>query len=156
LRPTPEGVRLDRNFCKIRFRFVRFGGKSNFAKFSAELTAADQPSPLPPSGTVPIATLTQKNDGILEGVFATIRVNAPIAIVPNAQKSSEEAPDFRVIHRKTGFEIGAAWARTARQTGEEYLSVKLEAPEIGVIFGNVAQAPGGDPTKKVILWNNPN
>ena len=46
--------------------------------------------------------------------------------------------------------------RTARQTGEEYLSVKLEAPEIGVIFGNVAQAPGGDPTKKVILWNNPN
>ena len=103
-----------------------------------------------------IATLTQKNDGILEGVFATIRVNAPIAIVPNAQKSSEEAPDFRVIHRKTGFEIGAAWARTARQTGEEYLSVKLEAPEIGVIFGNVAHAPGGDPTKKVILWNNPN
>jgi uncharacterized protein (DUF736 family) len=41
-----------------------------------------------------IATLTQKNDGILEGVFATIRVNAPIAIVPNAQKSREEAPDF--------------------------------------------------------------
>ena len=54
LRPTPEGVRLARNFCKIRFRFVRFGGKSNFAKFSAELTAAGQPSPLPPSGTVPM------------------------------------------------------------------------------------------------------
>lgn len=39
-----------------------------------------------------IATLTQKTDGILEGVFATIRVNAPIAIIPNASKSSEEAP----------------------------------------------------------------
>jgi len=103
-----------------------------------------------------IATLTQKTDGILEGVFATIRVNAPIAIVPNASKASEEAPDYRVIHRKTGFEIGAGWNRIARQTGEEYLSVKLEAPEIGVIFGNLAQAPGGDPSKKVILWNNPN
>ena len=102
-----------------------------------------------------IATLTQKTDGILEGVFATIRVNAPIAIVPNAAKSSEEAPDYRVINRKTGFEIGAGWNRVARQTGEEYLSVKLEAPEIGVIFGNLAQAPGGDPSKKVILWNNP-
>ncbi|WP_324763884.1 DUF736 family protein (plasmid) [Sinorhizobium meliloti] len=102
-----------------------------------------------------IATLTQKTDGILEGVFATIRVNAPIAIVPNAAKSSEEAPDYRVINRKTGFEIGAGWNRIARQTGEEYLSVKLEAPEIGVIFGNLAQAPGGDPSKKVILWNNP-
>lgn len=102
-----------------------------------------------------IATLTQKTDGTFEGIFATIRVNAPIAIVPNATKASEEAPDFRVVHRRTGFEIGAGWNRIARQTGEEYLSVKLEAPEIGVIFGNLAQAPGGDPSKKVILWNNP-
>ena len=102
-----------------------------------------------------IATLTQKNDGTFEGIFATIRVNVPIAIVPNATKASEEAPDFRIVHRRTGFEIGAGWNRIARQTGEEYLSVKLEAPEIGVIFGNLAQAPGGDPSKKVILWNNP-
>jgi len=102
-----------------------------------------------------IATLTQKTDGTFEGIFATIRVNAPIAIVPNATKASEEAPDFRIVHRRTGFEIGAGWNRIARQTGEEYLSVKLEAPEIGVIFGNLAQAPGGDPSKKVILWNNP-
>ncbi|MBY3383819.1 DUF736 domain-containing protein, partial [Rhizobium laguerreae] len=34
-----------------------------------------------------IATLTQKTDGSLEGIFATIRVNAPIAIVPNANKA---------------------------------------------------------------------
>ncbi|MGO7186246.1 DUF736 family protein, partial [Rhizobium brockwellii] len=54
-----------------------------------------------------IATLTQKTDGSFEGIFATIRVNAPIAIVPNANKVSEEAPDYRIIHRKTGFEIGA-------------------------------------------------
>ncbi|TBX71588.1 DUF736 domain-containing protein, partial [Rhizobium laguerreae] len=45
--------------------------------------------------------------------------------------------------------------RIARLTGEEYLSVKLEAPEIGVIFGNLAPAPGGEPNRKVILWNNP-
>lgn len=102
-----------------------------------------------------IATLTQKADGSLEGIFATIRVNAPIAIVPNANKTREGAPDYRVIHRKTGFEIGAAWARTARQTGEEYLFVKIEAPEIGVIFGNVAPAPGGEENRKVILWNDP-
>ncbi|TBZ04590.1 DUF736 domain-containing protein [Rhizobium leguminosarum] len=103
-----------------------------------------------------IATLTQKSDGSLEGIFATIRVNAPIAIVPNASKANDEAPDYRIIHRKTGFEIGAGWNRIARLTGEEYLSVKLEAPEIGVIFGNLAQAPGGEPNRKVILWNNPN
>ncbi|TBZ27732.1 DUF736 domain-containing protein [Rhizobium leguminosarum] len=102
-----------------------------------------------------IATLTAKSDGTLEGIFATIRVNAPIAIVPNASKANDEAPDYRIIHRKTGFEIGAGRNRIARLTGEEYLSVKLEAPEIGVIFGNLAQAPGGEPNRKVILWNSP-
>lgn len=102
-----------------------------------------------------IATLTAKDNGSFEGIFATIRVNAPIAIVPNESKSSGEAPDYRILHRKTGFEIGAGWNRISRQTGEEYVSVKLEAPEIGVIYGNLAQAPGGEPDKKVILWNNP-
>lgn len=102
-----------------------------------------------------IASLTQKADGTLEGIFATIRVNAPIAIVPNTNKASDEAPDYRILHRKSGFEIGAGWNRISRQTGEEYLSVKLEAPEIGVIFGNLAPAPGGEANRKVILWNNP-
>jgi uncharacterized protein (DUF736 family) len=102
-----------------------------------------------------IANLIQKEDGGFEGVFATLRVNAPIAIVLNENKTSEQAPDFRVISKKSGFEVGAAWRRTARQTGEEYLSVKIEAPEIGVVFGNIAPAPGGDPTRKVLLWNAP-
>jgi len=102
-----------------------------------------------------IATLTQKTDGSLEGIFATIKVNAPIALIPNANKTSDVAPDYRIIHRRTGFEIGAGWYRSSQRTGEEYLSVKLEAPEIGVIFGNVAPAPGGEPNRKVILWNNP-
>jgi hypothetical protein len=31
----------------------------------------------------------------------------------------------------------------------------MEAPEIGVIFGNLAPAPGGDDGRKVLLWNNP-
>jgi uncharacterized protein (DUF736 family) len=102
-----------------------------------------------------IATLTQKTDGSLEGIFATIKVNAPIALIPNANKTSDVAPDYRIIHRRTGFEIGAGWYRSSQRTGEEYLSVKLEAPEIGVIFGNVAPAPGGDDSRKVILWNDP-
>jgi uncharacterized protein (DUF736 family) len=102
-----------------------------------------------------IANLTTKADGSMEGVFATLRVNAPITLVPNASKSSEEAPDYRILNKRTGFEIGAGWFRTSQRTGKETLSVKLEAPEIGVIFGNLAPATGGDENKKVILWNNP-
>lgn len=102
-----------------------------------------------------IANLTTKADGSMEGVFATLRVNAPIAVVPNTNKSSEEAPDYRVINKRTGFEIGAGWNKVSQRSGEEYVSVKLEAPEIGVIFSNLAPAPGGDKNKKVLLWNNP-
>ncbi|TWG95949.1 uncharacterized protein (DUF736 family) [Mesorhizobium sp. J18] len=102
-----------------------------------------------------IATLTRKNDGSLEGVLATLSINAPIAIVPNAMKANDDAPDFRVIVRRSGFELGAGWNRVSKQTGEEYTAVKLSAPEIGVIYGNVAPAPGNDPARKVILWNPP-
>ncbi|MGX5806033.1 DUF736 domain-containing protein [Bradyrhizobium sp. Arg314] len=102
-----------------------------------------------------IANLTTKADGSMEGVFATLRINAPIAVLPNATKSSEDAPDYRVINKRTGFEIGAGWNRISPRTGAEYTSIRLEAPEIGVIFGNVAPAPGGEENKRVILWNNP-
>ena len=40
-----------------------------------------------------IATLTTKADGSMEGVFATLRVNAPITLIPNTNKSREDAPD---------------------------------------------------------------
>ncbi|PSM16300.1 DUF736 family protein [Nitratireductor sp. StC3] len=102
-----------------------------------------------------IANLTAKADGSMEGVFATLRVNAPITVLPNANKSREDAPDFRVLNKRTGFEIGAGWFRTSHRSGKETVSFKLEAPEIGVVFGNLAPAPGGDENKKVILWNNP-
>ncbi|MCA1439384.1 DUF736 family protein [Ensifer sp. IC4062] len=102
-----------------------------------------------------IANLTTRADGSMEGVFATLRINAPIAVLPNANKSHEDAPDYRVINKRTGFEIGAGWNRISPRTGVEYTSIRLEAPEIGVIFGNVAPAPGGEENKKVILWNNP-
>ena len=40
-------------------------------------------------------------------------------------------------------------------TGAEYVSVSLSAPEFGTIYGNIANAPGDDPSKKVIIWNPP-
>ena len=102
-----------------------------------------------------IAQLTEKSDGSMEGVFATLRINAPIAVLPNASKSRDDAPDYRVINKRTGFEIGAGWNRISPRSGAEYVSIRMEAPEIGVIFGNLAPAPGGEENKKVLLWNNP-
>jgi uncharacterized protein (DUF736 family) len=102
-----------------------------------------------------IANLTVKNDGSLEGTLATLTVSAPIAIIPNARKAKESEPDYRIISRKNGFELGAGWNRFSQNTGAEYVSVSLSAPEFGTIYGNVANAPGDDPMKKVIIWNPP-
>ena len=103
-----------------------------------------------------IANLTVKDDGSLEGNLATLMVTAPIAIVPNGRKVKDSEPDYRVISRKNGFELGAGWVKTSQTTGAEYISVSLSAPELGQIFCNVANAPGDDPSKKVLIWNAPN
>lgn len=100
-----------------------------------------------------IATLTQKTDGSLEGTLATLNVTAQIAIVPNGRKAKENEPDFRIISRRNGFELGAGWNRASQSTGAEYVSVSLSAPEFGTIYGNIANAPGDDEAKKVIIWN---
>jgi uncharacterized protein (DUF736 family) len=105
-----------------------------------------------------IATLTQKSDGSFEGQLTTLSINTPIALVPNARKTKENEPDYRIVSRKNGFEVGAGWNRVSKTSGEKYISVSLSAPEFGTgtIYGNVAPAPGDDPAKKVIIWNAAN
>ena len=100
-----------------------------------------------------IATLTQKADGNLEGTLTTLNITAAIAILPNGRKTKDNAPDYLVVSRKNGFELGAGWNRISKSTGEEYISVSLSAPEFGTTYGDVAPAPGDDATKKVIIWN---
>lgn len=98
-----------------------------------------------------IATLNVKDDGF-EGTLTTLNVTAQIAILPN-QKSKDSEPDYRVVSRKNDFELGAGWKRVSQSSGAEYVSVSLSAPEFGTIYGNIANAPGNDPDKKVIIWN---
>lgn len=101
-----------------------------------------------------IAQLTEKADGSLEGVFATLKISVPINVVPIAEKSHPEGPDFRVINKRTGFEMGAAWKGVSRTSGRDTVSYKFGAPEVGTLYGNLAPAPGGDERQKVVLWND--
>jgi uncharacterized protein (DUF736 family) len=102
-----------------------------------------------------IANLNVKPDGSFEGTLATLNFTVPIAIVPNRRKTKENGPDYRILSRKNGFELGAGWTRTLQNNGAENVSVTMSAPEFGTIYGNVAKAPGDDPMKKVIIWNPP-
>lgn len=104
---------------------------------------------------VTVATLTVQNDGSLEGMLTTLTVSAPIAIVPSDRKLKDAEPDYRIVSRKNGFELGAGWNCLSKKTGAAYISVVLSAPEFGTIYGTIADAPGGDPMEKVIIWNPP-
>ena len=102
-----------------------------------------------------IANLNVKSDDSFEGTLATLNVTAPISILPNNRKAKDSEPDYRIVSKKNGFELGAGWKRVSQTTGLEYVSVSLSAPEFGTIYGNIANAPGDDPAKKVIIWNPP-
>ena len=65
-----------------------------------------------------------------EGTLTTLNVTAPIALVPNARKAKDSEPDYRIVSRKNGFELGAGWNRRSKNTGDDYISVSLSAPRI--------------------------
>ena len=90
-----------------------------------------------------IAALTKTADGF-KGTLTTLTLKAPIEIQKNARKANEREPDYRVV-AGNGFEVGAGWVRQAKLSGEEYVSISLSAPEFnGVMYGNIAPAPGGN------------
>ena len=102
---------------------------------------------------VTIATLTQKADGNLEGTLSTFNVTAPIALIPNDRKARDNEPGLP--HRLTQKRLRTR-CRLEPDFEEHRRAIDLDvvaAPEFGTIYGYVVPAPGGDPTKKGIIWN---
>jgi uncharacterized protein (DUF736 family) len=74
--------------------------------------------------------------------------------VPNVtKKEGSNEPDYRIIAKKNGFELGAGWDRVSKTTGEDYISLSFSAPEFETIYGNMAPSPTGNPNEKVVIWN---
>ena len=99
-----------------------------------------------------LASLTKNEKDIFTGTLATMAVRSKITIVPNA-KSHSDQPDYRVFANGI-YEIGAAWKKT---TGNDYLSVKMAAPELGAmaIYANVIALDeiGDDNVTHLMLWS---
>jgi len=89
-----------------------------------------------------IGSFTKTDTGYL-GMLRTLTLTAKAAITPNARKTSEAAPDFRIVAK--GAEIGAGWKQIAKGSGAEYLSIKLDDPTFAAsIRANlVGNAEGG-------------
>ena len=101
-----------------------------------------------------IGYVTKQSSGGYKGQLKTLTIRAEIDIVPNAAKSAEAQPDFRVLTQ--GVEIGAGWTRTGETSGRDYVSLSLAAPEFGLrrLYANLGRAAGQDDDETfALIWN---
>ncbi|MFV3131285.1 DUF736 domain-containing protein [Niveispirillum sp. KHB5.9] len=95
-----------------------------------------------------IGTFTKTENGFT-GSVKTLTLNVKAKIVA-ADKENERAPDFRIFAGTT--EFGAAWKKTARETGRDYLSVKLDDPSFPApIYASLVEAEGEDSFS--LIWS---
>ena len=80
---------------------------------------------------------------------STLSLNAKAQLVP-AEKRTDKAPDFRIFAGNV--ELGAAWKKTARETGRDYLSVKLDDPSFPApIYASLVEAEAEDAYS--LIWS---
>lgn len=95
-----------------------------------------------------IGTFTRSDDGSFAGTIRTLNIYVKAVIKPVA-KDSERAPDFRVT--ANGVELGAAWSKAAKESGTEYLSVKIDDPSFSApIYATLIQ---GDQSEHKLIWS---
>ena len=100
-----------------------------------------------------IGQVTRNGNGF-KGHLKTLAFRAEISIVPNADKKTDEQPDYRVI--AGGVEIGAGWRKLGESSGQEYVSLSLSDPSFGPqkLYANLGRAAGQDDDDLfAIIWN---
>jgi uncharacterized protein (DUF736 family) len=84
----------------------------------------------------------------------TASIRADIDIIPNRDKSAETHPGFRFVMQ--GVATGAGWVRRGENSGKDYVSLSLAAPEFGPHrrSTNLFRAAGQDDDSVfAVIWN---
>jgi uncharacterized protein (DUF736 family) len=96
-----------------------------------------------------IGTFTRTADGF-SGSLKTLTLNSKLQFVPETNKSSDSAPDYRIV--LGSLEVGAAWQRTAKESGRDYWSVKLDDPAfIAPLYASLVETEDGKTLN--LLWS---
>src|SRR3546814_7729407 len=76
-----------------------------------------------------IGAFTLSNDGGWTGSIRTLTIDAKVRLVPNDDRTHDNAPAFRVL--VSNARIGDAWeARTTGDNPKYYLRVRLDDPSL--------------------------
>jgi uncharacterized protein (DUF736 family) len=96
-----------------------------------------------------IGTFTRDESGAFAGNIRTLTLNVK-ATIRSSPRENDKAPDYRV-YAPAGVEIGAGWSKSARESGAEYLSLKLDDPSLPApIYAQLVQGDDGD---HKLIWS---
>jgi len=96
-----------------------------------------------------IGSFARGDDGAFTGTIRTLAINTKATIKPVA-KEGDRAPDYRVT-AANGVEFGAGWRKAAKDTGAEYVSVKLDDPSFtGPVYATLVQGEKGE---HKLIWS---
>jgi uncharacterized protein (DUF736 family) len=97
-----------------------------------------------------IGTFTRTADGKLSGNLRTLTLSSKLQFIPETNKSKDNAPDYRLV--LGALEVGAAWRKTARESGRDYWSVKLDDPTFAApLYASLVEAE--DDKVFNLLWS---
>lgn len=95
-----------------------------------------------------IGSFSRDESGTLSGSIRTLTLNTKATIRP-CERDNDKAPDHRIY--AGAVEIGAAWTKSARETGTEYLSLKIDDPSLPApIYAQLVQ---GDLPEWKLIWS---
>jgi uncharacterized protein (DUF736 family) len=97
-----------------------------------------------------IGTFSPTKDGNLEGAIKTLTLDTKASFEP-VDSETDGAPAYRLF--AGDIELGAAWLKQARESGNDYHQVRIDDPSFPApIFANlVSNRDGGFD----LLWNRP-
>ncbi len=98
-----------------------------------------------------IGSFTLSNDGGWTGSIRTLTIDAKVRLVPNDDRTHDNAPAFRVLVGNA--RIGDAWdARTTGDNPKYYLRVRLDDPSLSESF-TAALFPSEEGDRAQLVWN---
>lgn len=99
-----------------------------------------------------IGAFAKTANGDITGTVKTLTLNVKAKFVPT-EGDSDRGPDYRIFPGAT--EFGAAWKKTTRETGGDYLSVKLDDPSFPApIYASLIEDEGGE--ARNLIWSRRN
>jgi len=92
-----------------------------------------------------------KNGDVFEGQVKTLEFREVVRLVPSdGSIESEDAPDL--IALVADIQVGAAWRKTARESGNTYYSLRIDDPKLTGPIDAYLYASEADPKRHQLVW----